>query len=167
MYNTLAPCPAPELAVRFSFRPGTGQAILLGGPAPSRHRRGRLRGTLGTFVRALTGPGRARESVAHQNTPGVLEHPQGGSGTLVREGVPAMSRIAPNGRAGNSAPATHDHDGSPWRRQAQARANRTLARVVVRHDVYGTSDEAGGPFQQGMGDQLIKGLPKPTKGGQR
>ena len=78
-----------------------------------------------------------------------------------------MSRIAQNGRAGNSAPATHDHAGSPWRRQAQALADGTLARGVVRRDVYSTSYEAGGPFQQGTGDQFIKWLPKPKKGGQR
>jgi putative DNA primase/helicase len=59
-----------------------------------------------------------------------------------------MSRIAQNGRAGNSAPATHDHAGTPWRRHAEALADWTLARVVVRRDVYGTYYEAGGQFQQ-------------------
>ncbi|MBV8608162.1 MAG: PriCT-2 domain-containing protein, partial [Singulisphaera sp.] len=59
-----------------------------------------------------------------------------------------MSRIAQNGRAGNSAPATHDHAGTPWRRHADALADWTLARVVVRRDVYGTYYEAGGQFQQ-------------------
>jgi hypothetical protein len=80
--NTLAPCPAPESAVRFSFRPGTVRAILLGGPAPGRHRRKRPLVAQGTFVRALTEPGWARESVAHEDTPGVFHHPRGGSGTL-------------------------------------------------------------------------------------
>ncbi|MBV8315505.1 MAG: hypothetical protein JOZ53_11260, partial [Planctomycetaceae bacterium] len=59
-----------------------------------------------------------------------------------------MSRIAQNGRAGNSAPATHGHPGTPWRRHAEALADWTLARVVVRRDVYGTYYEAGGQFQQ-------------------
>jgi hypothetical protein len=59
-----------------------------------------------------------------------------------------MSRIAQNGRGGNSAPATHDHAGAPWRRQAEALADWALARVVVRRDVYGTYYEAGGQFQQ-------------------
>jgi hypothetical protein len=59
-----------------------------------------------------------------------------------------MDKPAPNGRGGHSAPATHDHAGAPWRRQAEALADWTLARVVVRRDVYGTYYEAGGQYKQ-------------------
>ena len=86
MYNTFAPCPTVERAVRIGFRPGTVRVILLCGPAPSRHRRGRPFGAQGTFVRALTGPGGARESVAHKTprgyvtTPGANPEPLQGRG---------------------------------------------------------------------------------------
>ncbi|MBV8607382.1 MAG: hypothetical protein JO034_07970 [Singulisphaera sp.] len=62
-----------ELAVRFGFRPWTVRAILLCGPAPIRHRRGRPLVRLDEFTAALTPRGGAREGVAHKGAPGVLQ----------------------------------------------------------------------------------------------
>ena len=93
MYNTLAPCPtrpawgrrpAPggpadppgvsltpaELAVRFGFRPWTVRAILLCGPVPIRHRRGRPLVRLDEFTAALTPRGGARDTHAGKDAPG-------------------------------------------------------------------------------------------------
>ncbi len=62
-----------ELAVRFGFRPWTVRAIILCGPAPIRHRRGRPLVRLDEFTAALTPRGGAREGVAHKSAPGVLQ----------------------------------------------------------------------------------------------
>ncbi|MBV8557126.1 MAG: hypothetical protein JO116_16305 [Planctomycetaceae bacterium] len=73
MYNTFAPCPTVERAVRIGFRPGTVRAILLCGPAPIRHRRGRPLVRLDEFTAALTPRGEARNGGAHKSAPGVLQ----------------------------------------------------------------------------------------------
>ena len=111
MYNTLAPCPArpaggrrpaprgpaapsgvsltpAELAVRFGFRPWTVRAILLCGPAPIRHRRGRPLVRLDEFTAALDPRGGARDTLAGKDAPsgagnttrGLNRHPYHGKG---------------------------------------------------------------------------------------
>jgi hypothetical protein len=111
VYNTLAPCPArpprgrrpapggpadpsrvdltpAELAVRFGFRPWTVRAIILCGPAPIRHRRGRPLVRLDEFTAALDPSGGARDTHARKDAPsdarnitrGLNRHPYHGKG---------------------------------------------------------------------------------------
>ena len=58
-----------ELAVRFGFRPWTVRAILLCGPAPIRHRRGRPLVRLDEFAAALDPRSGARDTHARKDAP--------------------------------------------------------------------------------------------------
>ncbi|MBV8077967.1 MAG: hypothetical protein JO284_16275 [Planctomycetaceae bacterium] len=76
------------LAVRFGLRPWTVRAILLCGPAPIRHRRGRPLVRLDEFTAALDPGAGARDTQARKDAPGDASehHPGPESAPLPQEG---------------------------------------------------------------------------------
>ena len=138
--------PAPEPPPRRRGGPGRWPRRR-GGPRPGSHGHSAHTGSLSDGGheggrRAGARPGRGAREVSGDRRLG------GGDDPRQRGKGDRWISPPPNGRGGHSAPTTHDHPGTPWRRHAEALADWTLARVVVRRDVYGTYYQAGGQFKQ-------------------